>query len=73
MNRSIAKILTIVISVAVVLPVGQNFSSDPVDSFPLSYYPMFSKERGKTIDMIYIAGFDRNGQESRQYRLHRQK
>lgn len=43
-------------------PIVQNWRSKPVDSFPLSYYPMFSAQRGTTFTGQSIVGVDERGQ-----------
>src|SRR5262245_23160043 len=43
---------------AVLLPVHQNWRSTPHDSFPLSYYPMFSAKRSPVEIFHYIVGYD---------------
>jgi hypothetical protein len=56
-----------VCSVAAVLlvlsPVAENWHERerPRDSFPLSYYPMFSERRGATERVVYLVGLDANG------------
>ena len=42
-------------------PSSQNFSSDPQDGFPLSYYPMFTKKRGRTTKIHHLLAFDADG------------
>lgn len=39
-------------------PIQENWQADPQDSFPLSYYPMFSKKRDSTYRMYYFVGLD---------------
>jgi hypothetical protein len=39
-------------------PVGQNRAKQPVDDFPLSYYPMFSHQRDTSYGLYYIVGYD---------------
>jgi hypothetical protein len=57
-NRTTAKFLAVIGLLAVASPVWQNWRDVPRDSFPLSYYPMFSQDRGQTVDVIHIVGFD---------------
>jgi hypothetical protein len=46
---------------AVLWPVVQNWRTPPRDSFPLSYYPMFTLERAETTRVTHLAGFDVEG------------
>jgi hypothetical protein len=46
---------------AVMHPVMQNFSAQPRDDFPLSYYPMFSHVRNRVHSMVYLVGVDDQG------------
>jgi hypothetical protein len=46
---------------ATLSPIVQNWRSEPKDSFPLSYYPMFSTKRGETYQVNYIVGLDAKG------------
>ncbi|GAB4425419.1 MAG: hypothetical protein OHK0015_05450 [Chloroflexi bacterium OHK40] len=47
---------------AVIWPVIENWRPHPRDTFPLSYYPMFSARRGEREKVTYVLGIDRNGQ-----------
>lgn len=42
----------------VMYPVTENWADDPKDSFPFSYYPMFSKKRDKMYGLYYVVGYD---------------
>lgn len=53
-----AAILSVTMIVAVLVPIGENWRRSPRDNFPLSYYPMFSLERGQTSRVTYVMGFD---------------
>ena len=46
---------------AVLLPVVQNWRERPKDSFPLSYYPMFSLKRSGCTTVRYLVGLDAGG------------
>lgn len=46
---------------AVLAPVAQNWRAQPRDSFPLSYYPMFSMRRRPTLEVTHLVGFDAHG------------
>lgn len=46
----------------IIAPIKENWKAEPKDSFPFSYYPMFSKKRGETYGMYYLLGVDTLGQ-----------
>jgi hypothetical protein len=46
---------------AVLWPIQENWRDDPRDSFPLSYYPMFSRERKPVETFYYVIGQDAAG------------
>jgi hypothetical protein len=46
---------------AVVWPVAQNWRDQKKDSFPLSYYPMFSLKRADATTVRYLVGVDARG------------
>lgn len=48
---------------AILLPLAQYSKATPVDSFPLSYYPMFTKPRPDVSVIPRVAGFDAEGRE----------
>lgn len=45
----------------IVWPVRYNWARKPVDSFPLSYYPMFSHDRHGKAEMTYLLGVSADG------------
>ena len=45
----------------VLYPIIQNWRRHPRDSFPLSYYPMFSARRGDTAEVTYAQGVTSSG------------
>ena len=55
----------VVFSVAAVtligIPIVQNFREKPDDGFPLSYYPMFSKERHGVTELSHPIGIREDG------------
>jgi len=57
-SKAQAAIFSIVIGILVLSPLYQNWEAKPKDSFPLSYYPMFSKKRGETYGLYYLVGYD---------------
>src|SRR5262245_12792789 len=46
---------------AVLWPIQENWRKDPRDSFPLSYYPMFSAKRKPIESFNYLVGHDAKG------------
>lgn len=46
---------------AILAPMAQSWHATPKDSFPFSYYPMFSEKRGKVYTVNYIVGLDGDG------------
>lgn len=50
--------LSVVLLVAVLLPIRENLKADPKDNFPLSYFPMFSEVRGETYKVTHLVGLD---------------
>jgi hypothetical protein len=50
--------LSAVMLVAVMLPVRENWQTNPKDDFPLSYFPMFSEARGETYKVTHLVGLD---------------
>ncbi|MBW1299056.1 hypothetical protein [Aquimarina litoralis] len=50
--------ISIFVIVLILSPVLENWAKKPTDSFPLSYYPMFSKKRQATYGMYYFVGYD---------------
>jgi hypothetical protein len=60
--RKRAPAVFIAITVLVLLsPIVENWKSKPVDSFPLSYYPMFSHRRESTFRGESIVGIGADG------------
>jgi hypothetical protein len=49
---------------AVLSPIQQNLSRHPKDSFPLSYYPMFSAKREPIETFYYAVGLDGEGKRT---------
>ena len=46
---------------AVLWPLRENWRAARRDSFPLSYYPMFSARRRKRVRVTHLVGFDARG------------
>ncbi len=53
-----AMLISIIILALVLSPIIENWVSKPKDSFPFSYYPMFSKKRKATYGVYYFVGYD---------------
>ncbi|MDN5211349.1 hypothetical protein QQ020_04785 [Fulvivirgaceae bacterium BMA12] len=60
-SKLAALIFSIIMILAVVWPVRQNWQENPKDDFPLSYYPMFSHQRKSTHSLPYFVGYDVSG------------
>ena len=56
-----AGLLSLVFLTAVLLPITQNWTVEPRDDFPLSYYPMFSFEKGDRQRVTYLVAYDGAG------------
>ena len=54
-------VLSVVMLGTVLWPIQQNWREQPQDSFPLSYYPMFSQKREPTESFYYVVGRDAQG------------
>jgi hypothetical protein len=60
-DRRLAGALCVAMMVAVLAPIRQNWRQPPRDSFPLSYYPMFTFRRRKRHRERYFYGVDAHG------------
>ena len=60
-----AAVFSVVIIVAILWPVRQNWKENPKDEFPFSYYPMFSHKRKATHSLPYFVGYDASGERYR--------
>jgi len=56
-----AAYFSLVLIAAVLWPIQQNWREDPRDSFPLSYYPMFTNKRDPVETFYYMIGQDAMG------------
>jgi len=54
-------LLSVAMLGAVFWPIQQNWRAVPKDSFPLSYYPMFSQKRELIESFYYLVGRDAQG------------
>src|SRR5437773_2327725 len=60
-GKRVAFLSSLVMIGAVLWPVQQNWRKPPHDSFPLSYYPMFSAKREAIETFHYLVGRDAEG------------
>lgn len=60
---TIASVVSIAAIIVVMFPVVQNWRERPKDSFPLSYYPMFTASRGEVARVTYLVGVDPDGHQ----------
>jgi hypothetical protein len=60
-NRWLAGGFSLGLLGAVLWPIAQNWRPEPHDDFPLSYYPMFSRRRGKRASVTHLIGLDAEG------------
>ncbi len=60
-GRRAAGIGSAFVIAAVLFPIAQNWRDRPVDSFPLSYYPMFTLDRPDVVRVDYLVGVDASG------------
>src|ERR1044071_9853018 len=60
-GKRVAVLASLAMIGAVLWPVRQSWRDDPKDSFPLSYYPMFSAERRAVEGFYYFVGHDKAG------------
>lgn len=57
-SKKMATIASVLFLTVLLVPVRENWRAKPQDSFPLSYYPMFSKKRAEIYSMYYFVGYD---------------
>lgn len=50
---------------AVLRPIAQNWREEPTDSFPFSYYPMFTRKRRQAVNVTYFVGLGPRGERYR--------
>jgi hypothetical protein len=62
-EKAPAAVFSLLVIGAVLCPITENWKAQPQDSFPLSFYPMFSKKRGATVQVTYLVGMDKRGNE----------
>jgi hypothetical protein len=64
-QKLLAVLLSLLMMATVLLPVTENWQHKPADSFPLSYYPMFSQARNGKTSLTYLVGVDKEGNTHR--------
>ncbi|MCG8321596.1 MAG: hypothetical protein MI921_18985 [Cytophagales bacterium] len=60
-TKAAASIFSVIMIMAILWPVRQNWVENPQDEFPFSYYPMFSHKRKATHSLPYFVGYDISG------------
>ena len=60
-RKALAGLFGFLLLAATLAPIRQNFRKRPRDSFPFSYYPMFSAKRGDAYVVNYMVGLDGQG------------
>jgi hypothetical protein len=63
-GKWLAGLLGVVLVGAVLSPIAENWRREPEDGFPLSYYPMFTAERGETSSVTHLVGVDGRGNQA---------
>ncbi len=62
MNKTWATILSIGLVLAILAPIHKSLRGKRGDSFPLSWYPMFSRPRPALEPVVYVIGITASGQ-----------
>jgi hypothetical protein len=60
-EKGFASLFSLLLIGLTLAPIAQNWRPEPQDSFPFSYYPMFSQKRGDEYRVNYIVGLDGQG------------
>lgn len=63
-DRRLATAVSVAVLGAVLAPVRQNWRTDPRDGFPLSYYPMFSRQRRAVHREHHVVGVHADGRRT---------
>jgi hypothetical protein len=58
LGKTFAVLFSLAMVGATLAPIVENWRETPRDSFPFSYYPMFSQKRGDSYVVHYIVGID---------------
>jgi hypothetical protein len=64
-GKWVASAFSVLMIGAVLSPIVQNWQEDPQDSFPLSYYAMFTADRSERGRVTYLRGLDGQGNRVR--------
>ena len=62
-RKACAALLSLLVIGIVLVPIAENWKASPKDSFPLSYYPMFSRRRPDVVQITHVVGIDPLGNE----------
>jgi hypothetical protein len=60
-KKGLAGLFSLAMIGATLSPITENWREKPTDSFPLSYYPMFSQKRAEKYQVHYMVGMDGQG------------
>jgi hypothetical protein len=60
-EKAFAGALSVGLVAGVLWPLRQNWCESPRDSYPFSYFPMFSAKRRKRVRERYLVGLDASG------------
>lgn len=62
-QKLLASVVSALLLLLVLSPVTRNWQRKPKDNFPLSHYPMFSRDRQGEASVTYLLGIDRAGNQ----------
>ncbi len=60
-EKTLPALFSFFLIVLILSPIIENWRTKPTDSFPLSYYPMFTTKRGATETVTHLVGLDESG------------
>jgi len=58
----LASVFSVALLLVVASPVVENWKAEPFDDFPLSYFPMFSRETADDQRVTYLIGLNPSGE-----------
>jgi hypothetical protein len=61
MSKRVASLLSVGMALAILAPLHPSLRGEHGDSFPFSWYPMFSRPRPDPERSVYVAGRDEQG------------
>jgi hypothetical protein len=61
LGKALAGLFSLLLIGGTLAPIAENWRDRPRDSFPFSYYPMFSQKRDGTYRVNYMVGLDAQG------------